>query len=381
MDLCLIEELLVSEDTSDHTQTQCSSENFCRENPSGTCSTGTEQLNLKKLQIPSNEQLDIPNASDLSVSTSTAIADAAIHIDTGMFYDNVVITPHVFPIKKRGRRKKNDTSPKTKDYKHGLPDGSIIYVTYTCPINGLREKGCSKKKKKNNEKSKIFRNAVSVNMAIDQKFVNIKIPRTSRIQMTGINKGVDQIKRILGFLFDQFITIGCYTIADQPRQSLEDESKNSDEIPTTINFTLITVMKNLLFNIGFELCRDLLRDNFNTRTNNDFIALPATREGYTGINIKTQYDFPSDMIVSTFEFDITTREYTEGTITYDEYISTLPEKKQRLERTKSRWNTFLVFQTGKSTLSGMHTESMQIAYQKFLQYVTEFRADIEDNST
>ena len=117
--------------------------------------------------------------------------------------------------------------------------------------------------------------------------------------------------------------------------------------------TFRTVMLNIVFDLGFSVNREALNDYIQrcTRLN---LLLDSTF-GCTSVNIK----FPSkrdNKTIKTLEYkDLS---WIEGWIDYPTYLTFLDDKRKQREK-KQRHNTFLVFYSGRTIMSGMNAEFMK----------------------
>ena len=58
-------------------------------------------------------------------------------------------------------------------------------------------------------------------------------------------------------------------------------------------------------------------------------------------------------------------------VPYDDYLSMLPEKDKLKKLKKQRYNTFLVFHSGKVIMSGMDSVFMKDVYYEFLNIIRD----------
>ena len=71
-------------------------------------------------------------------------------------------------------------------------------------------------------------------------------------------------------------------------------------------------------------------------------------------------------------------EWIEQDLFFAEYLNTLNEKEKSKEKLKTRYNTFLVFQSGNVILSSPHKECMINNYNQFTKIISDCRSKIEE---
>ena len=135
-------------------------------------------------------------------------------------------------------------------------------------------------------------------------------------------------------------------------------------------------MRNIDFSLIFFVDREKLDEYFNTCT--DYHSLLETSFGYTGVNIK----IPIKKSIQ----DLMLKQliYKDGEwnkdcfIPYTDYLSMLPDKDVIKKLKKSRYNTFLVFHSGKTIMSGMEATFMHDEYYEFLNIIRDCHDIIEE---
>lgn len=301
------------------------------------------------------KELTFPKFEDIPVSTKTFIVTTNILINIKKLFDFLPVTPYTIIPKKRGRKKKSNTVDPNKN----IANGSIITLDLANNIRGVLLK---KKKRKEGKKSDYFRNSVTVVMVIDSKKINFKISRNGKFQMTGCkyDKHAEEcVKYIWEYIKDNN---DIYQFADK----------------TDFSASFIPAMRNIDFSLGFSLDREKLDQYFNNNTN--YNSLLETSIGYTGVNIKIP------VTKSIGDIKIKKLNYKDGKwenpeyVSYDTYLNllTLKEKIKKLE--KERYNTFLVFHSGKVIMSSMCEDFAKDTYYEFLDIVknnyVEFRESL-----
>lgn len=288
--------------------------------------------------------LQFPKFEDIPVSTKTFIVMTNITLNIKKLFDFLPITDYVLVPKRRGRKKKNTVIDPNKN----ISDGSIITIDLANNIRGVVLK---KKKKKDGKSTDYFRNSVTIVMIIDGKKINFKISNNGKFQMTGCKKDIHAercVKYVWNYIKD---TKDIYTLA-------ENESFKAIFIPA---------MRNIDFSLGFILDREKLDEYFNTFT--QYCSLLETSIGYTGVNIK----IPVKKAIT----DLSIKElvYKESdwmvpnSIPYQTYLDTLKPKEIQKKLDKERFNTFLVFHSGKVIMSSMCEEFARDTYYEFLDII------------
>ena len=287
-------------------------------------------------------------------STKTIISVLNVNIDIEKIFPLLSITKYIFVESKRGRR------PKTEkiNVNDNIKDGSIINLEYENEVRGY-------KNAKIKPNRKFFRNTLTIEMFVDGKKMNFKIFTAkegtgNKTQHPGC-KDVNQAEKALLFFWEHINNIEKhYTYIDKPNLSI----------------IFHTVMTNINFNLGFVVNRQKLNDNINRF--NQYNSMLETNIGHTGTNI-------TQPITDKIELDdlpkITLND--DGTIhrenvSFGDYLNKLPDKQRNLQLNKNRKNTFLVFYSGKTIMSGFVSKYMEESYYDFINTINEIRPDIEE---
>ena len=139
-----------------------------------------------------------------------------------------------------------------------------------------------------------------------------------------------------------------------------------------LEFIIIPAMRNIDFDLGFCVDREKLARFMSTQT--DFHCLLETSFGYTGVNIKIplEYDIDSMMVKKIHGSG------KNEMVSYKEYLSLLTDKERNSKLSKNRYNTFLVFHSGKTILSGLKKSTMRETYYQFLEIIKKRQPEIEE---
>jgi len=290
---------------------------------------------------------EYPKFEDIPVSTKTFIIMTNISVDMEKLFNKLPITEYIIVPKKRGRKKKSAVLDPNRD----ISDGSIITLEWGSKLKGVNLK--KKKKKKEGKFTDYFRNSMTVVMVIDGKKINFKICRNGKFQMTGCkyDKHAEECVRYIWEYIKKDKEI--YTLAEkQPFKAI-----------------FIPAMRNIDFSLGFILDRERLDEYFNTKT--PYCSLLETSIGYTGVNIKIP------VTKSITELKLKQLVYKAGGwltpqyVPYQSYLKTLKPKEQQKKLEKDRFNTFLVFHSGKTIFSAMCEEFARDTYYEFLDIIRE----------
>lgn len=290
--------------------------------------------------------MDIKNFDNFKVSTKTFIVHTNLEINIEDIFNKKIlpITSYVVIQKKRGRKKKLQEENPNKD----IQTGSIIRVQYKRDHQGV----ILKPKKSDG----FFRNAMTIVMVIDDKHINFKTSNNGKFQITGC-KTDDQAEKCI-FHFWNYIK----DHKDMYKLSAYPHFKACYE----------PVMSNIDFSLGFQVNREVLDIYINTNTT--FTSLLETTFGYTGVNIKMPLseDF-SKLKIKCIEYN---GEEIKNTFnSYDEFLLTFKSKNKNIKR----YNTFLVFQSGKIIMSGKAPPFMESAYYEFYKIVESCLHLIKEN--
>jgi TATA-box binding protein (TBP) (component of TFIID and TFIIIB) len=314
------------------------------------------QLKLKNdIGIKEKErELVFPNFEDISVSTNTFIAMTNLILDLKKLSDFLPITEYIVMPKKRGRKKKTEVVEQHRN----IPDGSIVTLKFENKMRGvdLKQKKSQNKKKK----SKWFRNSFTIVMFLDNKPINFKLCNNGMAQLTGI-KLEKQAQNCIKYVWEH----------------IKDEENNIFKFSrgSHLEAMFIPAMRNIDFSLGFNVDREKLSRYMSTQT--EFHSLLETSFGYTGVNIKIPINVDitlMEIVKLKYKSDTWIEEKT----TYNEYLKYLSEKDQLKKINKDRYNTFLVFHSGRVILSAINAEFSRDSYYYFLKIIKTCHKEIEE---
>jgi TATA-box binding protein (TBP) (component of TFIID and TFIIIB) len=294
------------------------------------------------------DDLIFPDFNDIEVSTRTFTAITNLVIDLDELFQLLPITEYIEIPKRRGRKKKEGEN--INPNKHINP-GSIITLKYKDSIRGV-----SLKKKKASDK-KWFRNSFTVVIVLD-KHINFKVCRNGTFQMTGC-KTIDHALQCVQYIWKY--------IKDQ--KHIYNFSRNNK-----LEVLFAPAMRNIDFSLGFKVDREKLAQYMATT---DFPCLLEISFGYTGVNIKIPLEKDITELEVTKMTDVK-EGYNTEIVDYKNYLDLLSDKDRRNKMSKIRYNTFLVFHSGKVIMSGINEEFMRDVYYDFLKIIRSSFDKIEE---
>ena len=286
---------------------------------------------------------------DIAVSTKTFTASTNLQIDLRLLFDALPVTPYAAPTRKRGRKKRKD---ETEDQTE-LPQGSIITLKYENKLRGVDLKSSKPK-----EKQKWFRNSFTVVIVLD-KHINFKICRNGTFQMTGCKR--DEHARLCVSYIWSYI---------KDRTDVYSFTRGNK-----IEALFVPAMRNIDFTLGFLVDREKLARYMSTQT--EFHCLLETSFGYTGVNIKIPLTNDiTDMNITRMHIEEELLVVEE--LPYQAYLDVLSPKDRQSKLTTERYNTFLVFHSGKVIMSGITDDLMRNTYSTFLDIIAKCHRQIEE---
>lgn len=315
-----------------------------------------------------NKQLKFPEFDDIKVSTKTFIVMTNLILNIDKLFNFLPISDYILIPKRRGRKKKNEPVNPNKD----ISSGSIITLEYQNNIRGVDLK---KKKKKVKKRGNYFRNSVTIVMAMEGKKINFKVSRNGKFQMTGCKE--DEHAELCLKWFWMYIkdSEGIYQIKEGGKEGEECKEEN---LKPRGNFKIIFIpaMRNIDFNLNFVIDREKLDEYFNTCT--DYHSLLETSFGYTGVNIKIPVKKSINELMLKELIYIDNNWSKPNFVHYSQYLEMLSDKDMTKKLNKLRYNTFLVFHSGKTIMSGMEATFMKDVYYEFLNIIKDCYDIIEE---
>ena len=135
-------------------------------------------------------------------------------------------------------------------------------------------------------------------------------------------------------------------------------------------------MRNIDFSLNFLVDREKLDKYFNTYT--EYTSLLETSFGYTGVNIKIPIVKPiTNLNLKQMRY-VDNKWINNEYAPYSDYLKMLPEKDVIKKIKKQRYNTFLIFHSGKIIMSGIEASFIRDVYYEFLDIIRECHHIIEE---
>jgi len=307
---------------------------------------------LSKLVISDDSSI-IP-FSQIEVSTRTAIVVTNCFIDLDKLFEYIPIAQFEPVAKRRGRKKRvNIERPVPK-----LPFGSVINAQYEGKVRGtlLKPPGT------------FFLHCVVINIVIDDSSVafgemdkkNVKIYTNGKLQITGCDSD-KQYVATLKAVFQLFNTIKTYTG--------EDVVTNN---PQTYTAIFNTVMQNMNFYLGFNVCRESL-DRFIKKET----TYRSIYEGSItpGVSIKIPLSSDENKKCLSMTFDKETSEITTDEVNFVDYASFFIKK----NKSKSRCHTFLIFASGEVIFTSAGAD-MEDVFNNLVTQLVKNRKQFEETA-
>lgn len=327
--------------------------------------------------------LSFPNFDDIPVSTKTITASTNLLLNIDLIFEFLPITEHIVLPKKRGRKRKNVIVEDVPE----LPYGSIVTLKYKGDIRGVELKPKKKNIKSGTKSINSFRNSFTVVINLD-KIINFKMCRNGTFQMTGCKKQ-SQAQECIRILWEMI---------------KYNKDLYSLKSGTTLQVLLIQCMRNIDFEVGFNVDREKLNEYMREK---HIACLFETSFGYTGASIKIPLEEDiSTMKIKKMEYinelcskcldiyndesvniinDINLRKkcneckkWNITDTTYKEHLDTLTPKERKQKLEKERYVTFLVFHSGKVILSSLNSKYMKPYYYRFLSIIEDSYERIEE---
>jgi len=306
------------------------------------------------------------NFDEIDISTQTIIGKTNWKINTQELFNSLPITEYKVIPKKRGRRPKEEKIVEPQI----LHEGEIITLKLGDKLRGVdlkKKKEKRDKEEKEKDTPSFFRNSLTVVMFCEGKLINFKISKNGKFQFTGCKSDEN-----------------AHSCLDHIRKYIEKANEQSDKkiglLPLNSKLEVIytTVMTNINFSLGFCVNKENLDEYINKNTN--YHSLLETTFGYTGVNIKINMPKLDDMTVIKMEYDNDEKDqkWKKDIINYNQYLLTLDDKERIKEKTKVRYLTFLVFQSGNVILSSPHKSCMKSTYENFINMINNCKSFIEE---
>jgi len=308
----------------------------------------------KKVVSPDGQ---IKSFDEIEVSTKTVIAVTNLTIDLDKFFTYVPITDHVPTPKRRGRKKRISVTPTIPT----LPKGSVVLAQKQRQFRGSYTKGKSKK-------STYFLHSVTIVMALENnKLINVKVSSNGKLQITGCKEDNHFIHTVTTL----------YHVLDRMQEMTGENLFHLRDNPNRLDVVFNTVMQNMDFNIGFDICRDKLDSFINRYTKFRSIYESAIN---TGVNIKIKSNPTDKNEILQIQYTPSTKKIEMENVPYSVYCNLLEGKERRKETKKEKHHTFLVFASGSIIMSSRGSDMGRV-FQELVETLIKHKDRFEDKTT
>lgn len=335
----------------------------------------------------------LPEFSELKTSTRTIMVYSNMTFDLKTIFENIPITHVEVPLtkKKKYAEKKKLRAPK----------GAIVSTQRSNFIRGIDLRKakkhwcteCQKKEKKGNREVKV-NTIVEELVELDndtreiryyctecERYYELRNLRkiTSFLNQITIVISLGDINLNVMMFKDNFKMAGCKNDEDAIEamrilwENVIRDIPNAftfKEGETVPRFAFRLVMRNVDFKLGFYIDRKKLNSLMNDKKYSDKVFLSQCETtGHTNVNIKMYSHRPK-----THMFKCMT--YTSKAAPDFEYLQDIPFKTNKPKPEKH--NTFIVFGSSETILSGRYGENMKEAYEFFIDVVMSNKDMIEE---
>ncbi len=310
----------------------------------------SKPANKQELKRIISPQGDIKPFEAITVSTTTVIAVSNLQVDLEKFYQYIPIVEYTQIEKKRGRKKRSVLEQQVKP----LPVGSIILVQ-----RRREHRGCLVKKKSKNNSTYFLHSVTVVLMLQNNKEINIKVSGNGKFQITGCKTEQQYIDTMMHLFYNM----------QKMEEMTGERCFRLLNTETTFQVVFNVVMKNMDFNIGFNICRDKLDRFINTQT--EFISI---YEGSirTCVNIKMEAENLHENELIQLNYETVDKKQFVRKVPYTDYFTLVEKKEKKSEINKEKHHTFLVFASGSIILSS-RGQDMKRVYHKLVDTLIKYK--------
>lgn len=277
---------------------------------------------------------------NLRVTTQTYVVHTNLTIPLAELYACVKPTPVVQSYKKKFNVEKEN-----------LSDGDIIHIQFKNDSKGIIK----------DIKRKQMLNVVTVIVKYKNKLYNVKIAQSGKFQLTGC-RDLESVIFIVGVIIRLLRQLGLYK-----------QTSDAVGIEQTECY-FICVMSNVNVEIPFKINRDKLHQYINQKT--DHISILEKSVGYVGVNVKiaSERERKEDVTIDKVTY-ATNGSYTKEVARYSDYLRACEKADKKYK--KEMYNSFLIFESGKTIMSGCSSAlNRRDAYEMFMRIVEEARDEI-----
>jgi TATA-box binding protein (TBP) (component of TFIID and TFIIIB) len=277
---------------------------------------------------------------DMKVSTRTFTATTNLTIDIED------VSKHILVHETEDVRLRGSKGHSMNQALEKIPIGAIVSVNYLGVIRGFNLKPRKKSKR-------WFRNSFTVVVNAGDKLLNFKVCRNGTFQITGA-LSFEHAVHCIRCIWEHIKKTEFYSLPEGEKLSA----------------LIIPAMRNLDFTLGIKINREMF-DQYILDTNPDYHCLLETSFGYTGLNVKKKIVKP---ITSLKILKIADDNWEGELVSYQEYLNVLTPEARETKLKHTRYNTFLVFHSGKIIQSGMSSDFMRNDFYEFCEIINAAHA-------
>lgn len=254
-----------------------------------------------------------------------------------------------------------DTDPlidvKRSQVSLNIPDGSILQLKYKDTYKKVHIRGYGQQ---DDASSGCFSNSVTVVMYIG-KIIVLKMPPKGKIQITGCRNEA-QVYKAIHSIWESIEKIIPHhpEIAEIP----------AGEVPKVI---FSPVMNNINMNLGFNINKRKVHEFLYKET--DFHIIPNDKK-YAGVTAKLVVEGMKELPLVRHRY--LNGKWYESNASWNDYLAMLSAKDRKKEENTDRYQTFLIFHSGKVIQSGPRYELMKDVFNYFINIMYQNRHKIED---
>lgn len=246
---------------------------------------------------------------------------------------------------------------KRSQIKLNIPNGSILQVKYKDPYKIVNVRGYGTE---DTASSGCFSNSLSVVMYVG-KIIVLKVPTQGKIQITGCRKE-EQVYRSIHAIWKAIESVRV----EHPEVVQIPEG----EVPRVI---YNAVMNNINMNLGFNINKRRVHEFLYQDT--EFHIIPNDKK-YAGVTAKLEVEGMKELPLVKHRY-LNGKWYSSQGSWLD-YLTMLSSKDRKKEENTERYQTFLIFHSGKVIQSGPRYELMSDVFQYFIKLMNDNRSKIED---
>ena len=244
--------------------------------------------------------------------------------------------------------------------KLNIPHGSILQVKYKDPYKIVHVRGYGTE---DHASTGCFSNSVTVVMYVG-KIIVLKVPAQGKIQITGC-RSEDQVYTAIHAIWR-----GIEKIRETHPEVVQIPS---GEVPYVIYHA---VMNNINMNLGFNINKRKVHEFLYRDT--EFHIIPNDKK-YAGVTAKLEVEGLKELPLVKHRF-LNGKWYASKS-TWIDYLAMLPPKDRKKDENAERFQTFLIFHSGKVIQSGPRYELMEDIFRYFITLMNGNREKIEDLTT